>query len=900
MAGNEHPWLDALDRALQSGAQWVDTPTQWVGRKVSNVANDVASTGLGRAVAANNAQIAQKWHNTVQQHSPVVRAGMNFIPSAVSEGANIIGGLGTALEKPAETAVSLGKTAGSGVAYLTDKALNLVGANPLSSQTQRYVEAPARAAGTQMTAPFRDKSGDLSWGATKQSLINNPGGLALDAAMALAPAGEVGKGLGALGERGAKVADWVSQGAQAGSNLEAATAAAANALRAGAGRSKAVGNAAVGASAAVNPVTIAAKPVAAVGKTVAPVFKAFSNNSIYRMGDEANGVRGNFADVANSPINPRDAVQGAATPEGLASANRIMVNPNIRSSVEDVVSQKGLSPQSIAEGEARAHGVSLTRDQLNGTTLSKGSAASDAKDTSAALARSSSSIAPSDPTSLFQNAGNEFINAHRNSLKAAEDAYGDLGTIGGNFDRENFFNALSDNVAGALTRGGDYKSLDEITAAPLSGTKQALAYIDNMSRMETPMDLASINSMRRAINSYAKDAPVEDSNYIGRVRDALMDTTGRMIDAGRNISEGAFTGDADKAAGAIDNANSLWAQHQENFGSRGKFGGVSRILGPDARDILVNGATPTPEQLGNVGSALVDSVANPKLTNLSTDKLDALGNISPTLGNSVASGVHWRLANGLANGASGEDALNALGALKGYYDPSDVSHMASAADLHDLVNQPLKVSLGAGASRVGAIGRHLADTVVGGTLGSATGPLGGAVGAMIGDKFANLQDKSDIAANAAANAAGSAPSLNAPARILNATQQAASTAQNTAPYIPAALAAAHQQGAPTPEELQAQGYVREDVAPPAPTPEELQAQGYVREDAPQPASHAAGGRAGYRAGGTVKKKSVEHLVRALMSKAEKAKRENNKSTEPLLKLHDNTVAKALALAQKSI
>ena len=69
---------------------------------------------------------------------------------------------------------------------------------------------------------------------------------------------------------------------------------------------------------------------------------------------------------------------------------------------------------------------------------------------------------------------------------------------------------------------------------------------------------------------------------------------------------------------------------------------------------------------------------------------------------------------------------------------------------------------------------------------------------------------------------------------------------------------------------------------------------------PQPTPHASGGRAGYRAGGTVKKKSVEHLVRALMSKAEKAKRENNKSTEPLLKLHDNTVAKALALAPKSI
>ena len=41
-------------------------------------------------------------------------------------------------------------------------------------------------------------------------------------------------------------------------------------------------------------------------------------------------------------------------------------------------------------------------------------------------------------------------------------------------------------------------------------------------------------------------------------------------------------------------------------------------------------------------------------------------------------------------------------------------------------------------------------------------------------------------------------------------------------------------------------------------------------------------------------------MKRLMDKAEKAKRLNNKATEPLLKLHDNTVAKALAIAQKTI
>lgn len=74
----------------------------------------------------------------------------------------------------------------------------------------------------------------------------------------------------------------------------------------------------------------------------------------------------------------------------------------------------------------------------------------------------------------------------------------------------------------------------------------------------------------------------------------------------------------------------------------------------------------------------------------------------------------------------------------------------------------------------------------------------------------------------------------------------------------------------------------------------------VSPDSLFPTPHASGGRAGYKAGGHIHKKGVEHLVKRLMDKAEKAKRLNNKATEPLLKLHDNTVAKALAIAQKSI
>tara|TARA_R110000868_G_scaffold102492_10_gene282218 strand:+ start:5181 stop:8099 length:2919 start_codon:yes stop_codon:yes gene_type:complete len=59
-----------------------------------------------------------------------------------------------------------------------------------------------------------------------------------------------------------------------------------------------------------------------------------------------------------------------------------------------------------------------------------------------------------------------------------------------------------------------------------------------------------------------------------------------------------------------------------------------------------------------------------------------------------------------------------------------------------------------------------------------------------------------------------------------------------------------------------------------------------------------GGRTAYKAGGKVG--SIEPLVQALMSKAKRAKKVSNKATEPLLNEHDNSIARALAVAQKSI
>jgi hypothetical protein len=79
-------------------------------------------------------------------------------------------------------------------------------------------------------------------------------------------------------------------------------------------------------------------------------------------------------------------------------------------------------------------------------------------------------------------------------------------------------------------------------------------------------------------------------------------------------------------------------------------------------------------------------------------------------------------------------------------------------------------------------------------------------------------------------------------------------------------------------------------------PEVVSPEEYEASLAPQPKAY--GGRAAYRAGGKVG--GIEHLVQALMTKAKVAKKASDKATEPLLNERDDAIASALAVAQKAI
>lgn len=82
------------------------------------------------------------------------------------------------------------------------------------------------------------------------------------------------------------------------------------------------------------------------------------------------------------------------------------------------------------------------------------------------------------------------------------------------------------------------------------------------------------------------------------------------------------------------------------------------------------------------------------------------------------------------------------------------------------------------------------------------------------------------------------------------------------------------------------------------TAEQQAVKGYLSDQSKQPQEQrAAGGRIGFAAGGAI---SPETHADRLILQAERAHKENQKSTEPLLNAHDNVIAKALEVANQNI
>jgi hypothetical protein len=82
------------------------------------------------------------------------------------------------------------------------------------------------------------------------------------------------------------------------------------------------------------------------------------------------------------------------------------------------------------------------------------------------------------------------------------------------------------------------------------------------------------------------------------------------------------------------------------------------------------------------------------------------------------------------------------------------------------------------------------------------------------------------------------------------------------------------------------------------TAQQEASKGYLAQQSkPEPQQRANGGRIGFASGGAI---SPEAHADRLVAAAERAHKENQKSTEPLLDAHDNTIARALEIANQNI
>ena len=454
------------------------------------------------------------------------------------------------------------------------------------------------------------------------------------------------------------------------------------------------------------------------------------------------------------------------------------------------------------------------------------------------------------------------------------------------------------------------------------------------------LTMSGIETVRKEITNAYRRAEGDDVAGLNMLSKALDTWTAKAIEDGKFSGDGnTVLQDLAAARKAHSDFMSTFPQHP-NPVVRAAWGKVKNYVADDGtlmptapgdmpvtvEQTITNGiakpGSATPVMSGDgrpFGAQTYQEISSPRVE----------GGPAPLTDEGI-SALQDHLRGNAYTGQLSRENLNQIlgGSFGALFSPEDQVALRQHTEANDLLNTPTSQLVPSSLDSVKHPLRRVGLPVVGASLGAAFGnaashflpalppgilayPASGA-GLAVGNAIDRTLALREGAARSSAEMAGAptapvdlsalsavpAP-LNAASRISQVPQQPEEQLAPSGPPQPLTKAQLDTAFSSAPGNVdQPEGRAAPEPKPLSST--DLSAAFAHPGDLGEPDKHAAGGRAGYKSGGKVAPKDIEHLVRRLMHKTKQAKKVSDKATEPLLNAHDNAIASALAVAQKAI
>ena len=452
----------------------------------------------------------------------------------------------------------------------------------------------------------------------------------------------------------------------------------------------------------------------------------------------------------------------------------------------------------------------------------------------------------------------------------------------------------------------------------------------NVNPSQNGLTPQNIDGVRRDVNSFYNEARSPEDK-------AVLAAINRGIDSYIETNAANFSGDGAALSRDLQNARSTNIQFIQNYDkSPNKVIRDASKLTADNMSLDSNGTMRFTGDPQNIGAHLESRIIDPKTLQPRTNYTGGntvtgdtvfkdLYNVFDQDGqNALVSHVR----NTVASSPADPNAITTFINNNPFFSPAEQEMAARLQNARGIASEaplnPSTLSQGTGTRwgmRFSAplIGQQVGQTV-GGVFGPAGSTIGGTLGMMGGSalegRFENLTRgrRLESELNSLPNAPVQAPHLFMPLTLAESATGA--TGQNpltrqpeplpAPPPPPAPVVPPAPQQAPNPFalpssfELPPQQKRQQPAADPYALPSSFEKQEEDPYALPESFNEprSTGGRAAYKSGGAVT--DIEPLVRNLMNRASHAKKMTNKDTETLLNSHDDAIASALAVAQKSI